>query len=78
MKKIIIIVVVLIISIDSFSQVFGVSASKLAAINATTVTKNQFELEPGFGYYWASNYYDKDGKARPLSNTTDSTKVYHE
>lgn len=78
MKKVITIVVVLIISIDSYSQVFGISGSKLAVLNAATVNKNQFEFEPGFGYYWASKHYDKDSKIKPLSNTTDSTALFHE
>lgn len=78
MKKVVIIVVFLIFSIDSYSQVYGISASKLAVINAKTVIKNQFEFEPGFGYYWASSYYDKDGKIKPLSNATDSTTVFQE
>lgn len=78
MKKVITVVIVLIISIESYSQVFGVSASKLAVFNAKTVNRNQFEFEPGFGYYWATNQYDKDGKIKPLSNTTDSTAVFKE
>ena len=78
MKKVVIVVLVLIISIDSYSQVFGISASKLAVINATTVVRNQLEFEPGFGYYWAKKYYDDNGKLKPLSNTNDSTEVYQE
>ncbi len=78
MKKVITIVVVLMISINSYSQVFGISASKLAVINAKTVVKNQLEFEPSFGYYWAKKYYDEKGKIVPLSNKIDSTEIYKE
>jgi len=61
-----------------YSQIMGISGAKLASINANTMTKNQFEFEPGFGYYWAKSYYDDQGKLNPLSTTTDSTDVYQE
>lgn len=61
-----------------YSQVMGISGAKLASINAITMKQNQFEFEPGFGYYWAKSHYDDKGKLSPLSITTDSTDVYQE
>lgn len=76
MKKLTTIAILLIISINSYSQVMGISSAKLASMNAATTTRNQFEFEPGFGYYWATSYYDENGKLQPLSTTTDSVDVY--
>ncbi len=78
MKYIILLLLFSIISINTYSQVFGLSAAKLAAVNAATINKNNFEFEPGFGYFWATSYYDETGKLKPLSSTTDSTDVYQE
>ncbi|NQU32211.1 MAG: hypothetical protein HQ521_03165 [Bacteroidetes bacterium] len=78
MKKFIPSVIFLLLSTMSYSQVMGISASKLASINAGTATKNQIEFEPGFGYYWATKYFDSVGKIEPLSANDDSTDVYQE
>ena len=78
MQKVITIIIVLIISTDIYSQVFGISASKLSVINAKTAVRNQIEFEPGFGYYWANKYYDNNGKLVPLSASSDSTEIFKE
>ena len=78
MKRFIIIIGFIVISSASYSQVLGISASKLASISATTAVKNQVEFEPGFGYYWATKYYDKNGKLQDLSSESDSTHVFQE
>ncbi len=76
MRIIIIIIGFAIISSASYSQVLGISASKLASISATTAVKNQVEFEPGFGYYWATKYYDENGKLQELSAEGDSIHVF--
>ncbi len=78
MKSLIIVLLLSIISINTYSQVFGLSAAKLASVNAATINKNAFEFEPGFGYFWATSYYDEDGKLNSLSTTNDSTDVFQE
>ena len=77
MKRLFFLVIVLFISTSSFSQIFGVSSSKLSSVSANTVEKNHFEFEPGFGYYWATSYYDENGKIQPLSTEKDSIEIYN-
>ncbi len=76
MKKIFSIVFIVFLSINTYSQVFGISSAKMASMNATTMTINEFEFEPGYGYYWARSYYDENGKLVSLSTTNDSIEVY--
>ncbi len=38
------------ISVNIYSQTYGISASKLSAINAKTVLKDKIEFEPSFGF----------------------------
>ena len=76
MKYFISVTIFVVISTNMYSQVYGISSAKLASINAATIGMNQFEFEPSFGYYWAKNYYNEDGKLEPLSSTKDSTDVY--
>ncbi len=64
------------LSINTYSQVYGLSSAKMASINATTMAMNHFEFEPGYGYYWATSYYDENGKIKQLSTETDSIDVY--
>ena len=78
MKHLVSLILFLIITTNSYSQVFGLSSAKLASINAATINKNHFEFEPGFGYFWARSYFDETGKLQPLSLTDDSTDVYQE
>lgn len=78
MKKQLLFMVIFITTINTFSQVMGVSASKLASLNATTAVKNQVEFETGFGYYWASKYFDEKMSIKEFSDTGDSTDVFQE
>jgi len=78
MKRLLILLLFTVISITTYSQVFGLSAAKLASVNAATINKNAFEFELGFGYFWARSYFDETGKLQDLSSTTDSTDVYQE
>lgn len=76
MKKVITIVFLNLIAITATSQVMGVSASKLAAMNGETATRNQVEFEPGFGYFWANKYYDSNGNLEVYDPNKDSTAVF--
>lgn len=78
MKRFAIVLFFLVLSITTNAQIFGLSAAKLASVNASTISKNDFEFEPGFGYFWARSYFDESGKLQPLSPTIDSTDVYQE
>jgi len=78
MKRNILFAVLLLNSAMAFSQVMGVSASKLTSINAATANKNQVEFETGFGYYWASKYYNEEQKLQEFSEEGDSTDVFQE
>ncbi len=78
MKQLIFIIAFAFVSISTYSQVRGLSSAKLASMNANTTDRNKFEFEPGFGYFWASNYYDENGKLMPISQSEDTTTVFQE
>ncbi len=60
------------ISVILNAQVGGISASKLATINADVVGNKNIEFEPSFGMSWAKSYYDDDG------NLHDHTNIFFE
>ena len=78
MKVIISILFFSAISINVYSQIYGISGAKLSSINAATIEQNSLEFEPGFGYFWASSFFDENGKLQPISPTSDSTDVFQE
>ncbi len=78
MKRLAIFILFASLSTQGYSQVMGISASKLASISATTAVRNQVEFEPGFGYYWANKYYDENGNLHELSDTKDSTAIFQQ
>ena len=55
----------------------GVSASKLASINAYTAVKKQVEFEPGFGYFWAKSHYNGKGDLEKF-DPNDSTAIFQQ
>lgn len=78
MKKYCFLLIAMMMSFMSYSQVMGISASKLASISATTAEKNQIEFEPGLGYFWATKYYDDNGNLKSFSPDGDSTNIYQD
>lgn len=77
MKKILFTLIIITAYSYSFSQVLGVSASKLASINAYTAVKNQVEFEPGFGYFWAKSHYNGNGDLEKF-DPNDSTAIFQQ
>lgn len=57
------------------AQVFGVSASKLATINAIPVTKNHIEFEPSVHFNYASRRYNELGKPENIYLNNDSIDI---
>jgi len=66
MKNLFLITILLFFVTNIFSQVSGVSASKLATMCASTVEPKIMEFEPSFGFGYSNKYYDDNGK---LTNT---------
>lgn len=76
MKKITLILLASIISIGVYSQVGGLSASKLGTLCTAPVPEGTIEFEPFFGYALSSNQFDSDGKVQDLYSTSDSTMSF--
>jgi len=55
LKKILFVITLTLLSFNLFSQVGGISASKLVVINAETVPSNKIEFEPSFGFNVSKN-----------------------
>ena len=75
MKKLVLISLVLISSLEINAQIQGLSAEKLIAINPTTVNLRNVEFEPVFGYLWSNKAFNNNGNLVPLSSESDSTVV---
>jgi len=54
-KKLLFVITFILFSFNLFSQVGGISASKLVVINAETVPANKIEFEPSFGFNVSKN-----------------------
>lgn len=57
------------------AQVSGISASKLATINAIPVTKNNIEFEPAVQFNYASKRYNELGKLVNIYPNNDSIDI---
>ena len=73
MKKYTLILFVCLIGLEAYSQVGGISASKLGTLCTTTVPEGTIEFEPYFGYSISSNIFDSNGKVQELYSSPDST-----
>jgi len=73
MKKTLFVSLLIIISSLSFSQVGGLSASKLATLCTTPVPVNEIEFEPAFSSSFSNKVWTSDGT--PVSYLTDSISV---
>lgn len=60
----------------SYSQIGGLSASKLGALSADPVSHNLIEFEPFFGYSSSQHHFNSEGKLQPLFSTSDSTMKF--
>ena len=75
MKKVFFILFVILTSGNVFSQIGGLSASKLYTLNTETVQKNAIEFEPSFGFYNSKYYWDNDSKLQENFIGGDSSIV---
>jgi len=60
----------------SFSQIGGVSASKLATICTDPVANKVLEFEPAFGFEFSNKYFDEKGKLTNTFATSDSLELF--
>ena len=75
MKQILLFLFVLIMSMNTFAQVGGLSGSKLGSYTVDVVDDKKIEFEPNFGHARASHYYDNSGNLHSIYSTSDSLKV---
>lgn len=75
MKKFLTSVSFLILFLQSWSQIGGVSNDKLIVVNPVAIETRTFEFEPGFGYLWSTKTFDNNGKLVSLDREDDSTLV---
>ena len=79
MSKLIICFVLSIFSMCSlFAQIQGLSASKLATVDAETVDKKTLEFEPSLSVFWSTKYWNTSGEKLPLYSGSDSVRVFSE
>ena len=75
MKKVIITTAIIILSFNLYSQVGGLSASKLATICTAPVPENMIEFEPAFGFTYSNEYYNEDGIVESRFGADDSLEI---
>ena len=75
MKKNTLIFFLLIIGNHAFSQVGGISASKLATLSAGTVPAHKIEFEPSFGIEWSGRHWNMQGNLQNTFLSSDSMAV---
>jgi hypothetical protein len=74
MKKLLLLSLTVLLGLKSNSQVLGLSADKLAAMNPLSIPARTVEFEPAFGYLWSKKYFDNNGQSKSLSEN-DSISV---
>jgi len=72
--KIIIFILSLFISIVSYGQIGGLSASKLASFSVGTVPSHKIEFEPSFSHLRSKTYWDNNGNKTNIFSTNDSVR----
>lgn len=76
MKNLFLLFFVSFLSVSAYSQVAGLSASKLGTLCTAPVPEGTIEFEPFFGYSITSDYFDSNGDLQPLFSTSDSTMKF--
>ncbi len=66
------------ITSEIFAQVQGLSASKLATVDANTVPKRTLEFEPSLSVFWSTRYWNASREKLPSFPGNDSVKVFTE
>jgi len=72
--KFTLIIILLNISNTIYSQIGGLSASKLGSFSVGVVPNNKIELEPSFSHYSSKYYWDNDNNRKSIFSTTDSVR----
>jgi len=75
MKNILIVILLVFSFSYSFSQVSGVSASKLATICTSPVAPKIIEAEPSFSFGYSNKYFNETGKLTNSFENKDSTEL---
>jgi hypothetical protein len=75
MKKNLILASFLLICLQSWSQIAGVSNDKLVVVNPGAIATRSFEFEPGFGYIWSTKSFDNNGSLVDIKPGGDSIQV---
>jgi len=75
MRNLIVLLFFIPLTLNTFAQVGGLSASKLATLNAETVKKNTIEFEPSFGFYNSRYHWDNSSKLHSNFINNDSATV---
>ncbi len=73
MKKTLFITLFITISYFSYSQIGGISASKLVTLCTTTVPENTIEFEPAFSSSFSNKVWTSDGSVATF--LTDSIAI---
>lgn len=76
MKKLILLFLVSFLSVSAYTQVGGLSASKLGTLCTAPVPEGTIEFEPFFGYTTSTNYFDSNGNVQQLFSTPDSIRKF--
>lgn len=72
MKKILLINLILLLSIYGFSQIGGISNSKLYSINTDAIKHHTIEFEPTVNHTSSTKYWDSNGDLQNSFSTSDS------
>lgn len=75
LKSVLISVIVIFSSVQVFSQVGGISNSKLGSVSVAVIGNKKIEFEPGFYHARSSKYWDDDGDLDNIYSTGDSSRA---
>lgn len=74
-KSIVVLVICSFVAFPVYSQVGGISGSKLGAFCSDVVDHKHIEFEPAFYHVRAKKYWDGDGNLQNLYSTSDSARA---
>ncbi len=78
MKKITALFLMINFAYVGYSQIGGISATKLATFGTTLVNKTEIEFEPAFSFGKQSKYWNKTGDLEPIFTNPDSVNFSSE
>ena len=74
--KTLLFIVSFLFALNVYSQIGGISASKLATPSSETVAVSSIEFEPSFSFASATNSFDYSGSRQALFSSEDSTLLF--